>query len=434
MYVKINFMLLTFFYFVTLVTSKNCFWNSKNHYTSFSSKTPYNNERGDIRDSLIKLKGCEPISVWSLIRHGKRTPGTDYAGNMMEAITLKDVIAISHEKGESDLCAQDVENLYNWKPDPELFNNTHSLSKEGYLEVFGIARRIKKAFKELLMNLEDGSYIIRSAFGHWVEDGVESFVKGMSDKPLLVENSNPHYDIIAPHESCNKYMKEVKNNSATYNEANKYQSSEEYIAAKERIQKKIGVDYNLTNAQIIALYDLCRYTWSGIDNKESPWCALFSLEDLKVMEYHGDLRHYYRNGPGSSINHYFGQVVLADLYQIFSNAKKGEVKKLTAYFTHATVMDMAYTALGWYNDKMPLTSAFRDPNRKWRSSKLSVFAGNLIAVLHRCLQENKEHFKVVFYLNEEPVTSICEKGVCSWQEFENKLKPFQNTTLSFCDA
>lgn len=50
---------IVFFYlcFISHVTSKNCFWNSENHYKQFSSKTPYNNVRGDIRDSLVKPEG-----------------------------------------------------------------------------------------------------------------------------------------------------------------------------------------------------------------------------------------------------------------------------------------------------------------------------------------------------------------------------------------
>lgn len=152
------------------------------------------------------------------------------------------------------------------------------------------------------------------------------------------------------------------------------------MQVRERIQKRTGIQYVLTDKNVTALYDLCRYSW--VDYKGSPWCALFNEEDLAVMEYIGDLRHFYRNGYGTPVNQIFGQITMADLYETFVNTNISH-RKLTAYFTHATAMDMAYSALGWFKDDVPLTSAYRDPNRKWRSSTTGALGGNLIAVLNR---------------------------------------------------
>lgn len=116
---------------------------------------------------------------------------------MIDTLAVRDYVVASYRRGNSSLCAQDVENLRDWKPSDELFGNTHGLTRDGYLEIFGIGRRLKEAFTELLSDLEDGSYSIRSASGHWVEDGVEGFTKGLSDKSLFVEDVNPQYDIMA---------------------------------------------------------------------------------------------------------------------------------------------------------------------------------------------------------------------------------------------
>lgn len=40
-----------------IVASYFCYWNSGCPYKYFSDKTPYNNVRGDIRDTVVKLKG-----------------------------------------------------------------------------------------------------------------------------------------------------------------------------------------------------------------------------------------------------------------------------------------------------------------------------------------------------------------------------------------
>lgn len=142
------------------------------------------------------LKGCKPMSVWAFIRHGQRSPGAVFAKNMLDTIRVRDYVAESYRRGNSSLCTEDVENLLNWEPSEE-FKARHSLTRNGYQEVFGIGRRLKEAFSELLSDLEDGSYSIRSAYGYWVEDGVEGFVKGLSNKSLLVEDAIPHYDIMS---------------------------------------------------------------------------------------------------------------------------------------------------------------------------------------------------------------------------------------------
>lgn len=41
-------------------------------------------------------------------------------------------------------------------------------------------------------------------------------------------------------------------------------------------------------------------------------------------------------------------------------------------------------------------------------------------------------YNVVFYVNEEALIPICKDGVCTWQEFEKKLKPFLSASTDFC--
>ncbi|CAG5040355.1 unnamed protein product [Parnassius apollo] len=417
---------------VIKLSISNCYWSENCHYKFFSSKTPYQFVRGDIRDSIVKIKGCDVISVWSLVRHGKRNPGIDFAQNMLDATTMKYAVKLNHENGKGSMCAQDVENLNNWEADPNMFKNVHHIAAEGYQEMFGIGYRIRKAFKGLLTSLDDRYYKLRSAYGAWIENGVKGFVEGFGNTSMIIEKSNPIYDITAPYEACSIYVKKVKNNEETYAEANKYQNTSEYLAVKNRIQQRTGINYTLTNENITALYDLCRYTSSGINNVFSPWCAIFNKEDLQAVEYVGDLRHFYRNSYGNPINKMFGRIPLADLLESFNMAKNGKGKKLTVYFSHATMMDMVYSALGLFNDDIPLRSDFRNPERKWRSSKTACFAANLIATLNRCSNEESTDYNVAFYMNEEPLISICNEGVCSWKEFEIKLKPFINTTMDFC--
>ncbi|XP_014363395.2 multiple inositol polyphosphate phosphatase 1-like isoform X1 [Papilio machaon] len=408
-----------------------CHWNSGCPYKYFASKTSYNAIRGDIRDSLVILKGCEPVSIWGLLRHGKRYPSTRFGKSMNEALAIRDNILASYEKGRSSLCAQDIEDLNAWVADKKMFDAAAELTPEGYEEMFGIGKRIRHTFNDLLEKLD--KYTFRPAFGKWIEDSAKAFVKGFNNDKLHIEKALPESDVMAPYLTCGKYQKDVQKNPNIYAESEKYKRTSEYLATKDRIQRRTGIDYELTDTNVTALYDLCRHTWSGVESKLSPWCALFTKDDLQVLEYIQDLRSYYRNGYGTAQSEIFGQIPLADLLRSFQKVKEGDGKKMTAYFTHATMLDMVYTSLGLFKDNKPLSSANRDRDRKWRSSANSAFSVNLVAVLNRCTKNDEIDYNVVFYLNEEPIRAICADGTCTWKEFEEKLTPFLNTKIDFCE-
>ncbi|KAJ0179836.1 hypothetical protein K1T71_004427 [Dendrolimus kikuchii] len=430
---KFLFCLVLTLFLINSVTSLYCYWNTGCPYKYFSSKTPYNAIRGDIRDSVVKLTDCKPVSIWALVRHGKRNPGGANADSMKEAIKIRDYVVSSYVNGNSSLCAQDIENLRDMTVDYKMFEQPHQLSAEGHQEMLGIGKRLRQAFPNLLAELDQQNYIFRPAFGNWMENSGKSFIKGLGNNNLVLEKAKPDYDIMAPYATCGKYQRDVKTNPEIFEEARKYQESSEYLAAKDRIQRRLGIDNDLTNDNITALYDLCRFSWSGFSNNISPWCALFTTGDLQVMEYIGDIKHYYKNGYGTPMNELLGQIPMADLLTKFQEAKDGNGKKIVTYFTHATMLDMVYTALKLFKDDKPLVGSPRNQDRKWRSSKFSTFAANLIVALNRCNNNGNEEYNVVFYLNEEPLIPICKEGVCTWQEFEDKLKPFLNTNTEFCE-
>ncbi|CAG5040352.1 unnamed protein product [Parnassius apollo] len=414
-------------------TASFCHWNSGCPYKYFASKSSYDSIRGDIRDSILKLKGCKAISVWGLFRHGKSYPSMNFGREMEDALAIKNYIISSYEKGHSSLCAQDIEDLRNWSIDKKIFSDYNNLTPEGHEELLGIGKRFKEALPALLENLEKDSYTFRPAFGIWIEDSAKAFVKGLKSRNVHIDNALSESDVMAPYLTCGKYQMDVLRNPNVFAEAAKYKANLDYLAAKDRIQRRSGIDYILTDTNITALYDLCRHTWSGVKNKLSPWCALFTKDDLQALEYIEDLKSYYKSGYGSPKSDVFGHIPLTDLLNNFRRTKDDGKKKITAYFTHATMLEMVYTALDLFKDSKPLSSANRDRERKWRTSFMAPCAVNLVAVLNRCVDNEVSDYNVVFYLNEEPIRSICADGICTWKEFEDKLSPFLNTTIDFCE-
>lgn len=68
---------------------------------------------------------------------------------------------------------------------------------------------------------------------------------------------------------------------------------------------------------------------------------------------------------------------------------------------------------------MQYTLSYRQPFRRLKTQMIHFRCG-------------KDDYNVVFYVNEEALIPICKDGVCTWQEFENKLKPFSTANTDFC--
>ncbi|XP_053602446.1 multiple inositol polyphosphate phosphatase 1-like [Plodia interpunctella] len=416
---------ITFCYVFEWCKASVCFWNSGCPYNYFATATPYNVVRGDIRDSRIKIKSCEAVSIWGLFRNGKSYPDFEKVKNMKKVTAIRNYLEASYKHGNCSLCAQDVENLRYWSIEDTFFNKSNGLTNEGYQEMLGIGKRLKQAYPKLLENPKDAQYVINvfDGDGALTEDSAKGFVEGIKSGIQYNNSANSFLNI----RLCNK-----KGDSNEVIESLKYHSSSDYLILKDRMQRRTGISYDLTDEDILSLYNLCRYSSSGVDKKLSPWCALFTTKDLQVLEYIEDLYNYYKDSYGTPTNEILGRIPLADLFGNFERAKMGKGKELVAYFTQSSALSMAYTALGLFKDKEHLTGAHNNPERQWRSSKISAFSANLFAVLNRCIIDGEEDHNIVFYINEEPLRSICADGICSWQEFEDKMKSFSNTS-TYCN-
>jgi len=65
------------------------------------------------------------------------------------------------------------------------------------------------------------------------------------------------------------------------------------------------------------MYDACRYQKAWSVTELSPWCAVFSKEELRILEYREDLDYYYKAGYGRDINTRLGCPLLHDMMRHF---------------------------------------------------------------------------------------------------------------------
>lgn len=150
-----------------------------------------------ISQQNVCATGCEPVSIWGLVRHGKIYPGLSSGGNMKDAIVFKDYVVSSYDLGNSSLCAQDVDNLRHWTPDSKMFGKTNQLCEEGYQESLAMGSRLKEAFPKLLSKLNKENYTFRPASGNWIEGSAKAFINGLQNERLVIEKVREKYDIMA---------------------------------------------------------------------------------------------------------------------------------------------------------------------------------------------------------------------------------------------
>ncbi|XP_023953828.1 multiple inositol polyphosphate phosphatase 1 [Bicyclus anynana] len=411
-----------------------CYWNSKCSYELFATATPYDNIRGDLRDHA-QDNDCKVISLWSLHRHGNRNPGVDVTRDVKELQHKIKLLLDVPDNRRSNNCYQDMDDLMKWRWNTTLENSTSYLTGVGYEELYQLGRRILMRYHDFVKSVDNAYF--RATNSQRTEVSLAAYVRGLSDGDdtlnftTAIDAPLQRDDVIRPYETCARYQDEVKNGQKVTEELAAYDTSAEFLAIRDRVQAKMFVDYKISSREVFTLYELCRFERSWDPKLRSPWCSFFTDQDLVVLEYRDDIRHYYRNGYGSQINLDLGAQAMKNLYETFVAASKSEQTTMVSYFTHDTMLEMVYCALGLFRDREPLKGSTRKANRLWRSTEFTAFASNFIAVLYRCSKSDEEELRVQFLINEKP-TALCPEDGCAWQQFLNTFQVFSTAKLDFC--
>lgn len=131
------------------------------------------------------------------MRHGKRNPSQKYAQDMKNILKFKDFIVSSYEIGNSSLCAQDIENIKNWKVETAMLDEPYEINKEGYQEALLIGKRINESFSKLLKDLHEKDYFFLAGFNRHLKESARAFIVGLNQTNLVIENSTNDYQIVA---------------------------------------------------------------------------------------------------------------------------------------------------------------------------------------------------------------------------------------------
>jgi multiple inositol-polyphosphate phosphatase / 2,3-bisphosphoglycerate 3-phosphatase len=129
------------------------------------------------------------------------------------------------------------------------------------------------------------------------------------------------------------------------------------------------------------MWQLCRFEQAFDLSKNAPWCSVFSINDISVLEYGEDLGYYYEAGYGFAMNRNIICETMQNLLRYLQTNVAGE-QPARILVTHSTTMQILMVALGLNEDTVkPTRSNFAQQTyRKWRTSQMTAYASNLAVI------------------------------------------------------
>jgi len=422
------------FYQILKITyaAESCYATNEDPYRRVGQKSSYFISE-NLDDSLIEVEGCEPKMLWYLGRHGARRPSSgeieDY-GSRMPA--LQEKIVSAGILGEGEMCEEDYINIggYTWHLTPD----DHKLLMEsGRDEQRGLGSRWINRLPTIL----DDPELIQTRATYWQRTygSAEAFLEG----------AYPGQNVTFPHimdtdmllrfwDFCPAYLYGVDHNNRTFVEEYKFFASPAWQEMIADVSRRVGVE--VTHEDVWMAWALCRYDLAEFPNVHehiSPWCAIFSDENMKMFDFNDDLVFYQLGGYGHDINWKMTKPLVEEMKMRFIDMSSGSnEKKAYLYFTHSEAVNTMLPVFGLYRDPEPLTAdMWPSDSHLWQTSKMLAFSHNIALVGLEC-PEREERFNIQVYHQEKPIeVPFCGDSICSYSQFMELIQPVLDVDFHF---
>ncbi|KAL7279575.1 hypothetical protein ACG7TL_005975 [Trametes sanguinea] len=199
----------------------------------------------------------------------------------------------------------------------------------------------------------------------------------------------------------------------------------------------------LTNEDVFHLMAMCPFE-SVAKETMSPFCAMFTEDEFRAFEYHGDLEKYYKTGYGEKLGPIQG---VGYVNELLARLTGTPVKDHTTHnsslefpldrtvyadFTHENLMIAVYAAMGLFNVTEPLdprhmpSPDHKDPSgQSWIASRMVPFSSRMVTERLSCVRPDYDgKQKVGTYVrvlvnDEVQPLEFCggEDGLCELEKF-----------------
>lgn len=405
----------------------------------YGTKTAYVVAKGAMEFKDYQVPNCSPTKMWHLSRHGTRLPTRNSIMKMAQLSEVRDEIVANYKVRRSQpnsggLCSDDLNQLQNWRWNASITpDHAEDLTSQGYDDMFYLAKNYQRIFPHIFSSTyNDQDFVFRYSNTDRTYASYVSYINALFGKgsETYVKDQKPigNDTLLKPYDYCpmwKEYNNNPKNN--TDSETYKFESSPWMKTMLEEVSQRLGFKYTLEAELVKTMYDMCRYEQAWFVSQPSVWCAAFTPEHIKILEYNEDIKYYYKAGYGNPLNQNQPCAAVKDMLKFLGSESS---PKAVAYFTHTVMIQMFISALGVNKDPSMRAADYPNPHRRWRLSQSGPFAANLAAVSYSCPNE-AEPKKVIFFLNQKPVElDGCKVGLCDWSVVSKKYEKYQN---SECD-
>ncbi|ORY71158.1 histidine acid phosphatase [Pseudomassariella vexata] len=177
---------------------------------------------------------------------------------------------------------------------------------------------------------------------------------------------------------------------------------------QERLQALIDGNLTLTASDIAQIPYLCGFE-SHITGRLSPWCDVFTDEELKQYEYSNDLRYYYGIGPGTDLPQKMMTPYLNALIDLFeqgpgitgtdADGSTFELPKLLMSFLNDGQLTELVTASGVFDEQALLSPTEKDDDRLWVGSRYVSMRGTIAFERLNCIISGGDETSTIQYPN-----------------------------------
>eukprot|EP00123_Amoebidium_parasiticum_P011842 comp20932_c0_seq1/m.27957 comp20932_c0_seq1/g.27957 ORF comp20932_c0_seq1/g.27957 comp20932_c0_seq1/m.27957 type:complete len:500 (-) comp20932_c0_seq1:33-1532(-) len=366
----------------------------------FSTKTGYWPQQ-DQKDWTPPPATCTPIFLEGVVRHGARNPGK---GDIRKLNKIKAILDEHRDLIKANGPSWVLDWQVAYKSDEQ-----HLLVSAGEDELYEIAKRMKAAFKEVFFlpythrryefqetqvsrTSQSGSAFTYGLFEGTGTVGPSKFqpVSIWSDS-LSVDRKLRFYDL------CPAYLLLHSGSASGDIEKGKkqlqaladFKDSELVASLRQNISNALGfgTNYVINTKELHGVYRACNYD-TVHDRKTSPWCELIGEQGLRIMEYHDDLKQWWKKGYGHDTNYKMACTLLSDMFSRI-DAKFAGTSELRSFirFGHAETIMPLVTLLGLFKDDFVFeanTPYETFSKRNWRSSYISPFSANVWFAFYKC--------------------------------------------------
>ena len=399
---------------------------SKKTHLKFSSKTRYDHNRNITFEAP---KNCEPLHISMVLRHGTRYPSRKDVEKIdkMLKVVHKALNSTTIKIGDLQLSWQN----------PFSHTNDKLLATVGEEEMYNIAKELLRRFPSLLSHhYEPQQFDFMSTGTTRAAQSAMAFAFGLFEgrgrlgtsrfQPVAIQSRAIDNDrLLRFFDICQKYLTRVVDNKTALHEYNTFKHGKEMRNIVQKVSKKINIKSDaLSEEQIVGMYTACIFE-VGIYDRENTWCELFDEEDLFVLDYMSDLKHYWKRGYGYPITYKISCPLLERIITSLKNATEPSVEDRVYgafMFAHGETLQPLYALLDLFKDPEELRADnfVRHHERKFKVSYIAPFGANIAFVAYKCTPKDaaskesedlgSHSFMVQVFVNEELIAVPCCGG------------------------